>query len=145
MTRHTCWMLHSGHRQRRKERGLTQHQLGRAVGVTFQQMQKYEHGTNRINFSRLAELADASGLSSAEDCRARSALPPSVSSRRCVRIHLRLQRQSKWLPDLQREAARLECRWCVKRVRLRASVLPTPGIPPGSGPRPTPLWLKREP
>ena len=42
-------------RQRRKELGLSQDVLGRAVGVTFQQMQKYEHGTNSISFSRLAE------------------------------------------------------------------------------------------
>lgn len=34
-------------------RGLTQSDLARAVGVTFQQVQKYETGANRISASRL--------------------------------------------------------------------------------------------
>ena len=46
-------------RLRRKELGMSQDQLARAVGITFQQVQKYEHGTNRISFSRLAEIAEA--------------------------------------------------------------------------------------
>jgi len=46
-------------RLRRKELGMSQDQLARAVGITFQQVQKYEHGTNRISFSRLAEMAEA--------------------------------------------------------------------------------------
>jgi len=29
------------------------------VGITFQQVQKYEHGTNRVSFSRLVEIAQA--------------------------------------------------------------------------------------
>jgi transcriptional regulator with XRE-family HTH domain len=29
------------------------------VGITFQQVQKYEHGTNRISFSRLVEICGA--------------------------------------------------------------------------------------
>ncbi|HWA92682.1 MAG TPA: helix-turn-helix transcriptional regulator [Rhizomicrobium sp.] len=46
-------------RLRRKELGMSQDQLARAVGITFQQVQKYEHGTNRISFSRLVEMAEA--------------------------------------------------------------------------------------
>jgi len=46
-------------RQRRKELRLSQSDLGKAVGVTFQQMQKYEHGTNRISFSRMVAIARA--------------------------------------------------------------------------------------
>ena len=46
-------------RLRRKELGLSQDQLARSVGITFQQVQKYEHGTNRISFSRLVEIAEA--------------------------------------------------------------------------------------
>ncbi len=44
-------------RKRRMLLGLTQTQLGREIGVTFQQVQKYERGTNRISASRLAQLA----------------------------------------------------------------------------------------
>lgn len=46
-------------RLRRKELGLSQDELARAIGLTFQQIQKYEHGTNRISFSRLMEIAEA--------------------------------------------------------------------------------------
>lgn len=46
-------------RLRRKELGMSQDQLARSVGITFQQVQKYEHGTNRISFSRLVEICDA--------------------------------------------------------------------------------------
>ncbi len=46
-------------RLRRRERNLSQEQLARRVGITFQQVQKYEHGTNRVSFSRLVEIAQA--------------------------------------------------------------------------------------
>lgn len=41
----------------RKSRGLSQSTLARSLGVTFQQVQKYERGTNRITADRLAKLA----------------------------------------------------------------------------------------
>jgi transcriptional regulator with XRE-family HTH domain len=37
--------------------GMTQGELGEAVGVTFQQIQKYENGRNRISASRLWEFS----------------------------------------------------------------------------------------
>jgi len=43
-------------RLRRKQLGITQEQLGEALGLTFQQVQKYEHGTNRIGAVRLAQI-----------------------------------------------------------------------------------------
>jgi transcriptional regulator with XRE-family HTH domain len=46
-------------RLRRKELRLSQDELARKVGITFQQIQKYEHGTNRISFSRLIEICEA--------------------------------------------------------------------------------------
>jgi transcriptional regulator with XRE-family HTH domain len=36
---------------------MNQTELGKAVGLTFQQVQKYENATNRISASRLAEVA----------------------------------------------------------------------------------------
>jgi transcriptional regulator with XRE-family HTH domain len=36
---------------------MSQDQLGQGIGVTFQQIQKYESGANRISASRLYELA----------------------------------------------------------------------------------------
>ena len=51
--------VHVGARvkQRRNLLGMTQTGLGDAIGVTFQQAQKYESGTNRIGSSRLLALA----------------------------------------------------------------------------------------
>jgi transcriptional regulator with XRE-family HTH domain len=46
-------------RLRRRELGMSQDQLARRIGITFQQVQKYEHGTNRVSFSRLVEIAEA--------------------------------------------------------------------------------------
>jgi len=46
-------------RARRKELGLSQTKLAEALGVTFQQVQKYENGSNRISASRLVSLAKA--------------------------------------------------------------------------------------
>ena len=40
-------------RLRRIMVGLSQEKLGEALGITFQQIQKYEKGTNRIGASRL--------------------------------------------------------------------------------------------
>src|SRR5262245_60849777 len=43
----------------RKAKGLSQTQLGDAIGVTFQQVQKYENGFNRVGSSRLVRIATA--------------------------------------------------------------------------------------
>lgn len=37
--------------------GMSQERLGKELGVTFQQVQKYEKGTNRISASRLADIS----------------------------------------------------------------------------------------
>jgi len=51
--------LHVGSRVRMRRilLGLTQEKLGEALGVTFQQVQKYEKGMNRIGASRLQDMA----------------------------------------------------------------------------------------
>lgn len=46
--------------------GISQTDLGNAVGVTFQQVQKYENGTNRISGSRLAKAASVLNVSVAK-------------------------------------------------------------------------------
>jgi len=45
--RHRRWMV-----------GMTQQQLGEAVGIKFQQIQKYETGMNRVSASRLWDIAN---------------------------------------------------------------------------------------
>lgn len=46
-------------RERRIVCGLSQKQLGDAIGMTFQQLQKYERGTNQISLFLLIEVARA--------------------------------------------------------------------------------------
>lgn len=45
-------------RMQRMLAGVSQEKLGHALGVTFQQVQKYEKGTNRISASRLQQIAN---------------------------------------------------------------------------------------
>ncbi len=42
--------------------GISQEKLGEALGLTFQQIQKYEKGTNRISASRLQQIAKMLGV-----------------------------------------------------------------------------------
>jgi transcriptional regulator with XRE-family HTH domain len=46
-------------RQRRWLVGMTQQKLAEAVGIKFQQIQKYETGSNRVSASRLWDIADS--------------------------------------------------------------------------------------
>ena len=48
-------------RMRRILVGMSQEKLGEALGITFQQIQKYEKGTNRITVSRLHQIASVLG------------------------------------------------------------------------------------
>jgi transcriptional regulator with XRE-family HTH domain len=47
---------------RRMMLGMSQEKLGEAFGVTFQQVQKYERGVNRMGASRLQQAADILGV-----------------------------------------------------------------------------------
>jgi transcriptional regulator with XRE-family HTH domain len=80
--------LHLGRRLRRRRRllGLTQQQLATAVGIRFQQIQKYECGANRISAARLWQLSEAleipigyfyDGLTEAQARREREAPVPA--------------------------------------------------------------------
>lgn len=53
--------IHVGRRLhiRRTQLGLSQERLAKAIGLTFQQIQKYETGVNRVSSSRLFDLARA--------------------------------------------------------------------------------------
>ena len=55
---------HVGHRVRMRRTlvGMSQERLGELLGLTFQQVQKYERGMNRIGAGRLYELAGILGV-----------------------------------------------------------------------------------
>ena len=49
-------------RKRREALGISQGRLGRHLGLTFSQIQKYEKGTNRIGAGRLYQIAGFLGV-----------------------------------------------------------------------------------
>jgi transcriptional regulator with XRE-family HTH domain len=49
-------------RRFRVEAGISQTDLGTASGITFQQVQKYENGKNRVTVARLAQIAQTLGV-----------------------------------------------------------------------------------
>ena len=49
-------------RLRRKTMKMSQEQLGDQLGITFQQVQKYERGTNRVGASRLWKISQVLGV-----------------------------------------------------------------------------------
>lgn len=49
-------------RLRRNMLGISQERLGESLGITFQQIQKYEKGTNRVGASRLQAIASILGV-----------------------------------------------------------------------------------
>lgn len=60
--------VHVGHaiRARRKEVGISQEKLADAIGLTFQQVQKYERAANRVSCSVLVRIAKALDCGPAE-------------------------------------------------------------------------------
>ena len=48
-------------RARRMAKGMSQTELGKLLGVTFQQVQKYEKGVNRVGAGRLVRVARGAG------------------------------------------------------------------------------------
>lgn len=51
-------MIGYGIKQRREHLNISQERLGEMIGVTYQQIQKYEKGTNRVSAERLSNIAD---------------------------------------------------------------------------------------
>ncbi len=49
-------------RLRRNMLGMSQEKLGESLGITFQQIQKYEKGTNRVGASRLQAISEVLGV-----------------------------------------------------------------------------------
>ena len=68
-------------RRLREGRRMSQSRLGEAIGITFQQIQKYERGTNRISASMLVRAARALDVQPADLLPRTDAapLPPSAS------------------------------------------------------------------
>lgn len=83
-------------RQKRVLLGLSQEALAKRVGVTFQQVQKYEKGSNQVGFSMLVELARALQTSAPSMVAAALGEQPAsregVSDRQALEIMKRLEK-----------------------------------------------------
>jgi len=64
----------------RVNRGMSQTMLAERIGVTFQQMQKYERGANRVGASRLSQVASVLGVSVGELFESSQAESPGLNS-----------------------------------------------------------------
>ena len=67
-------------RMLRVNRGVSQTVLAERIGVTFQQVQKYERGANRVGASRLAQIASVLDVSVSEFFESSRAGPPGLNS-----------------------------------------------------------------
>jgi transcriptional regulator with XRE-family HTH domain len=99
--RHRRWMV-----------GMTQQQLADAVGIKFQQIQKYETGMNRVSASRLWGIAEAldvqisfffEGLSEGEEIARDTAIVADREAMELVRAYTAIpEQQRRKLFDLAR-------------------------------------------
>jgi transcriptional regulator with XRE-family HTH domain len=82
----------------RKRKGVNQTAIAEALGVSFQQVQKYEKGTNRVSASVLFELAQAMSISMDDFFKGAEA------------VNVRLENSRRLLPsgDLAQSAAELD-------------------------------------
>jgi transcriptional regulator with XRE-family HTH domain len=90
-------------RSLRNERGLTIAELGASIGVSPQQVQKYEVGQSRVSASKIVEIVDALGVT----------IDDLFSNTK------RLQRKKRGAV----EAAREQCRSWINRTRSRKKLM----------------------
>ena len=67
-------------RMLRANRGMSQTMLAERIGVTFQQVQKYERGANRVGASRLSQIASVLGVSVGDLFESSGAGSPGLNS-----------------------------------------------------------------
>lgn len=97
-------------RERRVAIGMTQHGLATECGLTFQQIQKYEKGQNRISASRLVDIARALKCDILELFAGVEDKAQQIETRSLV--HLRLEKRgaesySSLPPDIQKALCNL--------------------------------------
>jgi transcriptional regulator with XRE-family HTH domain len=104
----------------RKRRKMSQAELGKALGVTFQQVQKYENGKNRVGASRLHMVATALNVPIGELFDGAAA---TSSSRSRATKHWRLTRIHFVSPKPLSKYPTKRCarRWSMWRKRWRGS------------------------
>ncbi|MGH7013281.1 MAG: helix-turn-helix domain-containing protein [Stellaceae bacterium] len=134
-------------RLRRTLLGMSQEKLGHAIGLTFQQVQKYERGTNRIGASRLHELARVLDVSVAfffEDMNLpdgapgadeAAAKPPKGLSEAAEAFYGNEPLMRRETLELVRAYLRISDPQLRRRVFELAKAIANATMPPGSRPR----------
>jgi transcriptional regulator with XRE-family HTH domain len=118
-------------RLRRVNLGMSQKQLGTALGLTFQQVQKYERGVNRVSASKLYSLSQTLGVSvsfffeNMPATLAQQQVPTSAigSDLLAARETLELVRAYYTIPGALRHAL-------CQVVKVAARKVPAPAAPP---------------
>lgn len=91
----------------RRSRGMSQQTLGQSLGVTFQQVQKYENGKNRLSGSRLMVVCEVLKVTPAQllgfDGKAATEAPSSFDALKDVHVN-RLVASLGKLPEKRRRA-----------------------------------------
>jgi transcriptional regulator with XRE-family HTH domain len=87
----------------RLNKGLSQEKLGDELGITFQQVQKYEKGVNRIGAGRLQRIAEILGVPVSEFFASSASVPSAGNLYELVdsASALRLLRAYARIPDPQ--------------------------------------------
>lgn len=94
-------------REQRENLGITQGQLARAIQVSYQQIHKYEHGSNRISAGRLWLIAEALNIPVQFFFEGAHATAEAGLSDRENRLCLELARQFRQIPSSRHQEALL--------------------------------------
>lgn len=123
-------------RDRRKQLGMSQERLARSLGLTFQQIQKYEKGVNRVNASKLWDAATSLKAKSEISFRASTArINLGPTRRRSLGRPLRQLLAVRYGPELARDFPRLRASRILKVSANLVTKLAAPVEregPPGS-------------
>lgn len=95
-------------RERRITIGLSQGQLAQMVGVTYQQLHKYERGINRVSAGRLQQIADALGttVGALFDGLGMALSPPAEGLRLAMQTSALMQEMPTWARQTVADLAR---------------------------------------
>ena len=92
---------------RRNTVRMTQTELGTAIGVTFQQIQKYERGVNRVGAGRLQQIARSLGIPVAWFFEGAPKLPKTGNEPTQKISHLAVFMRSRYAPEIVSSFVRL--------------------------------------
>ncbi len=110
-------------RERRVQLGMSQKNLAKAVGVSFQQIQKNERGTNRIGASRMFELSKVLDVPVSFFF---DELPPQPAIKSAIPKKISAENRAAFAPDLmgaKETTELLDSYYAVKSQRLRKRLL----------------------